>query len=438
MNDFGELSVNIKGETTYGSGILYQCDDESAFIITAKHCIYDENSDSSYLDLEIIDYKKERLEIIGTPIYPENQDLDLATIKVKIKRKYPPLLVTEPKINQRIVFFGYPEYRSSSGCGIPMRGKVTQIDKPHIFRILMENELSSSFNSEYDNTRGFSGAGIYMELDGKCYLVGIVTLLEGDGRNGIVGGVHVENISSFFEKDVGIKLLPSSFLDFREYLNDIIKTLESIEGQDNKLIYLIQQCYKENFDNITPEIIHENLNEYLVYPYQPTFDYANRLLWTGWLEILLCKLLQKNFDFSISDFFKISNNDKSRSGIHVLFTESITLGNFIGSLFTSELYDKIDDNDVLFVNNQKGKFLGDKLAKKNQIEGIVRCIDNPKAAIRLNIDDPDEKKLFPIVHLEYLEDEIARFLLETKVISATQFVTEFPDKLNEIFKEIEE
>ncbi|MGB7366881.1 hypothetical protein, partial [Carnobacterium jeotgali] len=67
MNDFGELSVNIKGTNTYGSGILYQYDDENGYVITAKHCVYNTDTQSMYLNLEFIDYNKDVLEVAGIP-----------------------------------------------------------------------------------------------------------------------------------------------------------------------------------------------------------------------------------------------------------------------------------------------------------------------------------------------------------------------------------
>lgn len=437
MNDFGELSVNIKGTNTYGSGILYQYDDENGYVITAKHCVYNTDTQSMYLNLEFIDYNKDVLEVAGIPNYSKDSDLDLATIKVKIKKKYPSLLIMEPKNNQNIVLFGYPEHMKENNDGTPIRGRTTQIDKPNIFKIVMDNELFSSYNTEYDNTRGYSGSGVYVEDGERCYLIGMVTTLESDGKHGIIKGIHIDKISSFFEKEHGITLLPSCLVDFSEHLNTIISSIEKIDGQTNKLVYLIQECYEKQFADITPKIIHGYLNEYLIHPYQKTFDYTNRLLWIGWLEILLCKSLQSNFDFDIKDFFKFLTQDKTRSGIHILFTNSATIDHFIGGLFRSNLYDKIDDSDILFVNNPERRFFGNSIAKKNQIEGIVRNIDHPQVTKRLCIDDPDEQKLFPIVHVEYIEDEIVRFLMETKVLTAMEFSKEFPNKLNEIFEEIE-
>lgn len=439
MNDFAELSVRIKGNKTYGSGCLYKLDEVTGIVITAKHCIYNKETDSIYENLEIADYKKEILQILDSPIYPKDNKLDLAAIKVKLKRTYPDMLIANPVINQNIVFYGYPSHMEQNNeCGTPLRGSITQIDKPDILKLVMNNELYSSFNSEQENTSGYSGSGVYVEIEGKCHLIGIVVILEAKGKHGIIQAIHVDHISRFFENEIGISLVQSCLVDFSIYLDEVIEKLQEIEGQENKIIYLIKESYEKNFSEITPQKIQNILNESLFYPYKKNFDFTNKLLWIGWLEILLCKIMQKNFNFEVSDFFKLSIPNKLRSGIHLFFTEDRTLQNFIGNVFKSEIYDRIDENDVVFVNNPSKKFLGDSIAKKISIEGIVRNIDHPQVYKRLSIDDPEEQKLFPIVHIEYLEDEIVRFLYETSSISAARFVEEFPEKLNEIFRQIEE
>ena len=101
MNDFEELSVNIRGTNTYGSGLLYQQDCETGFVITAKHCVVGETIN----DFKLFDYTQSELEILEPPRCSDS--LDLAIIKVKVKKGYPELLIIEPENKQEIVFYPF-------------------------------------------------------------------------------------------------------------------------------------------------------------------------------------------------------------------------------------------------------------------------------------------------------------------------------------------
>ena len=429
MNDFEELSVNIRGTNTYGSGLLYQQDCETGFVITAKHCVVGETIN----DFKLFDYTQSELEILEPPRCSDS--LDLAIIKVKVKKGYPELLIMEPENKQEIVFYGYPECMKEDG-GTPYRGKATQISKPDIFKLVLDNEIGSSNNTEYENIRGCSGSGVYVEREGKCYLTGIITKLQSAGQQGIVEGIHIAHIVAFFLEEFDIMLVPRCLNDFSEYLTSIINELREVGGQENKLIFLIEKCYRECFSDITPKLIHNRLSDYLFLPSQKNEDYTNKFLWIAWLEILLYKLLQTNIAFEIDDCFKLLTQEKERAGIHVLFTNHLTLDRFIGSLFRSTLYDKLDKQDVLFVTNQRRKFRGGSIAKREQIEGIVVNIDHPEVSDRLTIDNPNEKKLFPIVHVDYIENEIDQILHDTKGLTAVEFSQRFPEELTRLFEEI--
>ncbi|EPM6859361.1 ABC-three component system protein [Enterococcus hirae] len=429
MNDFEELSVNIRGTNTYGSGLLYQQDCETGYVITAKHCVVGETIN----DFKLFDYTQSELEILEPPRCSDS--LDLAIIKVKVKKGYPELLIMEPENKQEIVFYGYPECMKEDG-GTPYRGKATQISKPDIFKLVLDNEIGSSNNTEYENIRGCSGSGVYVEREGKCYLTGIITKLQSAGQQGIVEGIHIAHIVAFFLEEFDIMLVPRCLNDFSGYLTSIINELREVGGQENKLIFLIEKCYRECFSDITPKLIHNRLSDYLFLPSQKNEDYTNKFLWIAWLEILLYKLLQTNIAFEIDDCFKLLTQEKERSGIHVLLTDCLSLDHFIGSLFRSTLYDKIDKQDILVVSSEEIFIYGSFIAKRDQIEGIVTSIDHPEVSDRLAIDDPNEKKLFPIVHIYYIESKIYQFLHDTKGLTAVEFSQRFPEELTRLFEEI--
>ncbi|WP_260645036.1 hypothetical protein [Enterococcus hirae] len=75
-----------------------------------------------------------------------------------------------------------------------------------------------------ENIRGCSGSGVYVESkdEEKCSLIGIITKLQSEGRQGIVEGIHIAHIAAFFLEEFDIMLLPRCLNDFSEYLASII------------------------------------------------------------------------------------------------------------------------------------------------------------------------------------------------------------------------
>ncbi|MFB8623833.1 ABC-three component system protein [Enterococcus casseliflavus] len=434
MNNFEELSINITSSNTYGSGIIYQVDEKIGYIITAKHCIYDAETNDFFSDLKYLDYNKNILKEIDRPLISEK--FDLAIIKVELQNSYPPLHIGEPENNNKIVLFGYPVYMRSKEEGIPIRGSVTQIKEKSVIKVVMDNGLDSFDGDEHDNTRGFSGSGVYVETSDTCYLVGMVTCLDGEGRHGIINGIHINEIKSYFKSQCNIEIVPKNLLDFSEYLENILSKIKLIEGGKSSISYLISDCYDNEFEGLTPAKIYEQLQDNLIYPNQVFFDYTNKKLWTGWLEVLLCKLLQEDYSFDVADFYKAVNQDKVRSGIHIIFTNQILMEHFIGEIFRNNLHEKIDSKDVVFINSTDA-FYDDLIAKKNQLKGIVTNIDDPQVDRNFNVDDPNEYKIFPIIHINYLEKEVTKFILINKNKSIREMIEAFPKKLNDIFNEIE-
>lgn len=439
METFRKLAVRIEGNQTYGSGWIYQYEGDLGIIITAKHCVYDREREDTYENLRIFDFEEHTLEILFPPIYSEDGELDLAMVKVKISKKYPDILIDDPITGTNFTVFGYPQYlEESEDKGDPQRGSISEIINKDTLKLSVNNSLFTPDNSAYENVSGFSGSAVYHLSDGKYYVVGMVLSLRGEGRNGIIKAIHIYKIRELLQKNLNIDLVPRCLLNFDSYLEDIIQEVRNNgEQQEQKLIYLINKCYQNNFSDITPIMIQQSLEELLMVPTNKEFDYTEQSLWMGWLELLLFKFIQTDVYFDMHVCLKLVTQDKTIKGTHLIYTNQNTLESFIRCLFESNVYENIDDNDVLFVNNKEKRFRGDCIAKKDRIEGIVKNIGHSEIDERFSIDDPHKQKLFPIVHLQYVEDEIQRLLEGTKRLSGSEFVNEFPQKINELFRLIE-
>lgn len=437
MNNFRKLAVNISGADTYGSGFLFKYKTDEGLVITAKHCVYNAEKKANYSDLAYLDYDQEALTVRSSPIYPQDETLDLAVIKVRLTKDYGAFSYgIEPEHQQKIATFGFPSFMSQEvDTGILQWGVINEVQEGK-FNATLTQDLHSFEHSGYDNLAGCSGSGVYVELDGKCYLVGILTTLLGQGRRGLLECIAVQTIRDFIEQEVGLLFLPDYLQSFQQYLEKMVQFLKKEGGSGQKLGALLEDCYQQHMAELTPLDIHQRLDKYLFLPYDKALTHNHETLWLGWLGLLLCKWKQQGATFQIDAFFNLVNPQNNQSGMHLLFTKETMIQSFIRCLFNSDLYEKFGTEDVVFVNNDNRRFSGALIARKDQIEGIVKSIDDIQLERNFYIDTGEEPKCTPVMHLAYLENELQPFLFANH-LSTRELDQAIIEKLDEIFQLIE-
>jgi len=177
------VKINYEKYTLSGSGVLVKIDDNTCYLITAKHNFKAEGKDTfSTVNIEELKLNLDKIKIfkddkelaictISELVY-EKANLDLIVFSVTVDSNYiqnlPSIKILKEKYPLKEYFFyGYP----NDGEGTP----IEKLDRPtysetekHHFR------LSGVKNPKEKSLKGFSGSGLFTENDSIFYLVGIV------------------------------------------------------------------------------------------------------------------------------------------------------------------------------------------------------------------------------------------------------------------------
>jgi hypothetical protein len=178
-SQYKEYAVKIVGPDTEGSGCLYQpLTGDYTYVFTAKHCISKEEKlyDKSKIILTRSEPKNDILTIQDIFLHSE---LDIAIISINKVHGLHPLQIYFPEKDEVVSIYGYPQKLSKSE---EEREKITcNIDfRRDSYFELSPNSLQFTFNSSVpDNIVGFSGAGVFLEINGSLKIVGVFTRLKG-------------------------------------------------------------------------------------------------------------------------------------------------------------------------------------------------------------------------------------------------------------------
>lgn len=438
MEDYRKLGVKICTEESSGSGcIIYQnIEKKFALIATSKHCLSD--SRGNYEGIKVQDYEDYFFKIIDNPIFSDDEELDLAIIKVESKKKYPDILLGAPIRDQKIIVFGYPHFLSGDRDeGELLKGEILEVvdESEGPVKLTTNNQLSTFDNDEHENTIGYSGSAVYYENNGMLNLVGIIEELRGSGQQNGINAVHVYKIKELVQQKLHIYLIPSSLRSFENYYTEVYSEQNKYE-QQYKILPLLEKSYKKIQESTPYDIVRQyEDSDTLILSKNKGFSITEKNLWVGWLRLLMYKAIQMNNTFKIEHFIGSDRN----SNIHMVYTSEKLRKGFIKEFLESSYYDEINMSDILFVSNAHNGFHEDtQRITKGQIKGIVDRIDQPNINEQFYIDEAVPKKLFLTVHIQYLINKINGLLEELLSYSNTGFEKKFIDELDNIFKEMEE
>lgn len=177
------VKINYEKYTLSGSGVLVKIDDDTCYLITAKHNFKADakntfttvNIEELKLNLDKVKVFKDDKELAICTILElayEKDNLDLIVFSVTVDSNYiqnlPSIKILKEKYPLKEYFFyGYP----NDGEGTPIekldRPTYSETEKYH-FR------LSGVKNPKEKSLKGFSGSGLFTQYDSIFYLVGIV------------------------------------------------------------------------------------------------------------------------------------------------------------------------------------------------------------------------------------------------------------------------
>lgn len=186
------LGIKIIGGMQFGSGGIYDEDDDFYYILTNNHVVYTENKYKS--ELIVFDYKNRPLkgELINS-----SATYDLATIKIHKENDLKVLSLAEenPVVDELVVSFGTPKGQTNTiGFGI-----VTGIENTNaVTDSNVSNVLFPCIYHTFAAKPGNSG-GVLLNTDNE--IVGINTFgNEGDSSDyGYTAAVPIEKIIEFID-----------------------------------------------------------------------------------------------------------------------------------------------------------------------------------------------------------------------------------------------
>ncbi|WP_238456728.1 ABC-three component system protein [Desulforamulus aeronauticus] len=407
------VKINIQGSKDQGSGCLYQPNSEKfTYVLTAKHCLTkDENKivfTQEEIKLIIVTRDTgERLEV--TSCYVKD-NLDLAVLKVKILDDLPAVLAIEPIRNMNFLLKGYPKYLMGYDESCVITGKIIDVSLyDEYFELECSKSLESFDNNAKDNTVGFSGSGVFFELEGDFKLIGILTRLKDpNGTYSRLKAIKVSCINQFLLEMNLEPLIPFELYSFKKYLPESFSNC-------GKAKVVFEECFSNGVKGITPYNIFESLGEKMFLPY----DKENQLLfkdnlWIGWIKLLTHLHIEENSTINISninDYIYLNETDRKKENKKRFFyTYKFNhLGDCIQHIFVS-IYDDIKYGDCIIINSEK-RFMSFDLGR-DLLEKIVREIDEVELyKNKIDIDNPNAYKNISIYHIDVIE----QFLREKKI-----------------------
>lgn len=180
-NKYKELAVRVCYNGNFGSGCLFQSDEEDhSYVFTAKHCISEEGNKFDLSKLNVYRHtdftEDKKLDIKKVHFHDV---LDLAVIIIKKIELNCTNIIRQPQKNMPVTIYGYPfklkkekEPRENINCKITFRHD-THFE-------LTSDSLQFTFSTETpENIKGLSGSGIFIEENDSISFVGIFTRLKG-------------------------------------------------------------------------------------------------------------------------------------------------------------------------------------------------------------------------------------------------------------------
>lgn len=191
---YKELAVRIVNNGIYGSGCLFQTEEEYSYVLTAKHCIIENDGDEVIKDnVKITRFNKSNNQLTILDIYL-HESFDIALIKVS-NVSIEAIGIHKPDKNDKLALYGYPnklkteeENRVNLECQVSFR-------QDNYFEVEADSIQFTFEDGVDENILGLSGSGAFYEKDDELFLSGIFTRLKAD--NGAYNKYCVLNIELF-------------------------------------------------------------------------------------------------------------------------------------------------------------------------------------------------------------------------------------------------
>jgi len=340
---YKQLSVKITIDIndailSTGSGCLFNpVGKEYMYVLTAKHCIIGKNGEfRDTISKENIKIQrqehvnqKQYLEVYNYFLYP-NDDHDLAVILIKTIDGVPVIDAGIVEENLTGKFYGFPS-PMPNGVGLDFKITDKLLNKEtEKFQIKTDDNLDTYLNAASINCQGFSGSGIYIIIDGKVTLVGIITELA--SKEAAFSRLNAESIKKFNtilereELSSIVVALPKSPIQTQmdNYLPQFNSRLARIKQEDYN--NLVKKSMKEVYDALI-DLDEIELKGFLSKYYYPRVGHPSDLNMEQGIGELWELVTYINCN---SEKWKLVNYDISN--LEITYNENKELVNLIYSL----------------------------------------------------------------------------------------------------------
>ena len=394
---YEQLAVKIKCGGIVGSGCLFQPDsDKFTYVLTAKHCLEGELVNKATFTKEDIIIKRFQAKEDDIPLtvidFKLHEETDIAVIIVEYIKDLPSIGIAEPHKNSDVTIYGYPNHligKLVSEIRHNIGMKISWVHKGS-FELTTTNSLMTYYDGAAELIMGFSGCGVYNEVDDNLEIVGIFKGLKSPtGAYEGLCAIDINEVNDMLDSIELPKLSPSCLRNFVPYITGAF-------SRQDKDVRAILTNKSDGIMGISPKILANLLNEKLFLPYGKN-DLTNEKVWRGWVLLLTYLCIDKEECISTSNFSKRITNGVCQN-IKFYYSDSLnTLEQIIRHL-TTELYDDLKHKDYIVINNPETP--GTLSMSNSKIQNIVRKIDSAVLyKNKIMIDDPHCSKDISCVHI---------------------------------------
>lgn len=282
-----------------GAGCLFQpLSPQFTYVLTARHCLLDHRLSPPYAripvaDIDVYAYSETgeptRLTVLDCVVSPvEAQDIAVLLVE-KVTGYRQTTSCTDPIWGEEALAFGYPAFRGSASQPVEYLTCLLRLSSAHspTFDVDAQSTLFTFNRGGIENSKGFSGAGIYVTRGEQAHLVGILTEVKNpDGVFDRLTAVRLEAYNKLLESGTYAgsqlpTLVPEYLASFSSYLSRIFQ-------YDNRRLETLLREASDSIiaKGINPYSILEKFQHTLFLPYGRPTSLTNHQLWQGWLELL--------------------------------------------------------------------------------------------------------------------------------------------------------
>lgn len=377
-----------------GSGCLVQPNtEEYTYVITVEHNLTEKNK--VYDIPEVSTVEDQKITVLG--VYP-HPDLDLAILKVEFQKELKIYLKRSIVDYSNLTIYGFPTNKKQDEF-VAKKVLVKLIEQPEPFFV-----LSSPSFADQNDVMGFSGCGVFEEINGEIYLVGIEFQMDSSqDEEARINMLPINLIDEIIQANIGEleKIVP-------KYMEDFGCLLEhSFTALDDQITMVTKEILKSVSQNqvVSSDLSPEHILKKYKQKISPNGEFLPQhhfSLWLGWLEFLtFCVIEKEEFDSheSLDTFLsKVMENKK------FFFINNANWTTKIKKIYQSDLTG-LDEEGVI-VANSFPSVKGRKIIPKGSIPDIAQ-IPSSQVKIDSGVNSPYNFKLMHIAHLidKILENE---------------------------------